>query len=112
MPLGFLRALFQPRFTWGIGPSPSRGSTGASLPLPRGRVLGGSSSINGMFYMRGHSLDYDTWRQMGCDGLGLADVLPYFKRMETSWRGAGAYHGASGPLQVAISLERCCCTSR
>ena len=63
-------------------------------------MLGGSSAINGMFYMRGHPRDYDTWRQMGCDGWGYADVLPYFKRMETSWRGEGKYHGGSGPLQV------------
>ncbi len=71
------------------------------LMLPRGRLLGGSSSINGMFYMRGHPRDYDTWRQMGCEGWGYADVLPYFKKMETSWRGEGKYHGGSGPLHVA-----------
>jgi choline dehydrogenase len=68
--------------------------------LPRGKVHGGSSSVNGMFYMRGHSLDYDTWRQMGCTGWSYADVLPYFKRAETSWRGAGPYHGGDGPLHV------------
>jgi choline dehydrogenase len=100
MPLGFMRALFQSRFTWGFWSEPEPHLNGRKLPLPRGRVLGGSSSINGMFYMRGHSLDFDTWRQMGCTGWGYADVLPYFKRMETSWRGAGAYHGANGPLHV------------
>jgi choline dehydrogenase len=68
--------------------------------LPRGKVLGGSSSINGMFYMRGHPLDFDAWRDAGCTGWGYADVLPYFKRMETSWRGADAWHGDRGPLQV------------
>ncbi|MGI4881285.1 MAG: GMC family oxidoreductase, partial [Janthinobacterium lividum] len=80
---------------------------GRRIPLPRGRVLGGSSSINGMFYMRGHSLDFDTWRQMGCEGWSFADVLPYFKKMETSWRGAGPWHGDSGPLHVApVDTER------
>jgi choline dehydrogenase len=63
-------------------------------------VLGGSSSINGLFYMRGHTLDFETWRQMGCEGWGYADVLPYFRKMETSWRGEGPYHGGSGPLSV------------
>jgi choline dehydrogenase len=100
LPLGFMRALFQSRFTWGFWSEPEPHLNGRKLPLPRGRVLGGSSSINGMFYMRGHSLDFDTWRQMGCTGWGYADVLPYFKRMETSWRGAGPYHAADGPLHV------------
>jgi choline dehydrogenase len=100
MPLGFMRALFQSRFTWGFWSEPEPHLNARKLPLPRGRVLGGSSSINGMFYMRGHSLDFDTWRQMGCAGWGYADVLPYFKRMETSWRGASAFHGDKGPLHV------------
>ena len=100
MPLGFMRAMFQPRFTWPFWSEPEPHLNGRKIPIPRGRVLGGSSSINGMFYMRGHSLDYDTWRQMGCEGWSYADILPYFKRMETSWRGAGAYHGDKGPLHV------------
>jgi choline dehydrogenase len=73
---------------------------GRSLWLPRGKVLGGSSSINGMFFMRGHSGDFDAWAGLGCDGWSYADVLPYFKRMETSWRGVGPWHGADGPLHV------------
>ncbi len=60
-----------------------------------------------MFYMRGHSNDFDTWRDLGCTGWGYRDVLPYFRRMETSWRGAGPYHGDSGPLPVtAIDTAR------
>ena len=101
MPLGFMRAMFQPRFTWPFWSEPEPHLNGRKVPIPRGRVLGGSSSINGMFYMRGHSLDFDTWRQMGCEGWSYADVLPYFKKMETSWRGAGPYHGGSGPLHVS-----------
>ncbi|WP_404712916.1 GMC family oxidoreductase [Sphingomonas sp. MMS24-J13] len=100
MPLGFLKAVVDPRFNWGFLTEPEPGLGGRQLPLPRGRVLGGSSSINGMFYMRGHPGDYDQWRQMGASGWGFADVLPYFKRMEKSWRGEGKYHGASGPVEV------------
>jgi choline dehydrogenase len=100
MPLGFLKAMLNPEFNWGYVSEPEPHLNDRRLMLPRGRLLGGSSSINGMFYMRGHPRDYDTWRQMGCEGWGYADVLPYFKRMETSWRGAGKYHGGSGPLHV------------
>ena len=101
MPLGFLKAMLNPRFNWGYMSEPEPYLNHRRIFLPRGKVLGGSSSINGMFYMRGHPLDYDTWRQMGCEGWGYADVLPYFKKMETSWRGPGKYHGGSGPLHVA-----------
>ena len=100
MPLGFLKAVMDPRFNWGFLTEPEPGLDGRQLPLPRGRVLGGSSSINGMFYMRGHPADYDQWRQMGASGWGYADVLPYFKRMEKSFRGEGKYHGGSGPVEV------------
>ncbi len=100
MPLGFLRAMLNPKYNWGYASEPERHLNDRRMMLPRGKVLGGSSSINGMFYMRGHPRDFDTWRQMGCEGWGYADVLPYFKKMETSWRGAGKYHGGDGPLQV------------
>jgi choline dehydrogenase len=101
MPLGFLRALLNPEFSWGYTSEPEPTLNGRSLWLPRGKVLGGSSSINGMFFMRGHSRDFDTWRALGCDGWGYADVLPYFKRLESSWRGAGPWHGADGPLPIS-----------
>ncbi len=100
MPLGFLRALRQPRYTWGYKSEPERHLHGRSIVLPRGRVLGGSSSINGMFFMRGHSLDFEHWSSLGCEGWGFADVLPYFKRMEASWRGDGPDHGGGGRLPV------------
>jgi choline dehydrogenase len=100
MPLGFLRALFRPEFSWGYWSEPEPHLDERRLPLPRGRVLGGSGSINGMFYMRGHSRDFDGWSAAGCEGWSYREVLPYFQRMESSWRGAGPYHGASGPLPV------------
>jgi choline dehydrogenase len=100
MPLGFLRAVLDPTLSWGYMSEPEPTLDGRSLSLPRGRVLGGSSSINGMFFMRGHSRDFDAWASLGCAGWSYADVLPYFKRMEKSWRGTGAWHGGDGPLHV------------
>jgi choline dehydrogenase len=101
MPLGFLRAFRDPTLTWGYMSEPEPHMNGRVIPATRGRVLGGSSSINGMFFMRGHSRDFDGWRDLGCRGWGYADVLPYFKRLESSWRGAVPYHGASGPMPIA-----------
>ncbi|HTU66693.1 MAG TPA: GMC family oxidoreductase N-terminal domain-containing protein [Steroidobacteraceae bacterium] len=101
MPLGFLRAFRDPTLTWGYVSEPEPQLNGRVLPIPRGRVLGGSSSINGMFFMRGHSGDFDGWRDAGATGWGYADVLPYFKKLEDSWRGAVPYHGAGGPMPVA-----------
>jgi choline dehydrogenase len=100
MPLGFLRALFDPTLSWGYVSEPEPTLDGRSLWLPRGKVLGGSSSINGLFFMRGHSGDFDGWAARGCEGWSYADVLPYFKRMEKSWRGMGRWHGGDGPLHV------------
>ncbi len=101
MPLGFLRAVFNPALSWGYMSEPEPTLDGRSLWLPRGKVLGGSSSINGMFHMRGHSRDFDAWAALGCEGWSYAEVLPYFRRLETSWRGAGRWHGGDGPLRVA-----------
>jgi choline dehydrogenase len=100
MPLAFLKAMFRPGLVWNYMSEPEPGLNGRQLWLPRGRVLGGSSSINGMFYMRGHSSDFNAWRDRGCVGWGYEDVLPYFRRMESSWRGASHYHGATGPVHV------------
>lgn len=100
MPVGFMKALAQPGLTWGYETEPEPELLGKRLPLPRGRVLGGSSSINGMFHIRGHRLDFDEWRDLGCEGWGYDDVLPYFIRSESNWRGANAHHGDQGPLQI------------
>ena len=88
-------------YNWGFWTEPEPNLNNRKLWWPRGRGLGGSSSINGMIYIRGHARDYDTWRQMGLDGWGYSDVLPYFKRNEDFEGGADAYHGAGGPLHVS-----------
>ena len=100
MPLAFLKAMPDPRFNWTYMTEPEPNLDGRRLPLPRGRVMGGSGSINGMFAMRGHPGDYDQWAQMGARGWSFADVLPYFRKLEDSWRGEGTYHGAGGPVHA------------
>ena len=91
-------------YDWGYQTEPEPHLGGRKLATPRGKVIGGSSSINGMVYVRGHARDFDTWRDMGAQGWGYADVLPYFKRME-NWHGAhgggdGAWRGHDGPLHI------------
>ena len=88
-------------YNWGFWTEPEPRLDNRKLWWPRGRGWGGSSSINGMIYIRGHPRDYDQWRQMGLEGWGYADVLPYFKRSETLESGADAYHGGDGPLHVS-----------
>jgi choline dehydrogenase len=84
--------------TWGYWTEPQAQLEGRRLYWPRGRALGGSSSINGMVYIRGHASDYDRWAQAGCTGWGWADVLPWFLKAEDSDRGPSDWHGAGGPL--------------
>ncbi|MBO9601973.1 MAG: choline dehydrogenase [Novosphingobium sp.] len=100
MPLAFLKAMPDPRFNWTYWTEEEPHLGGRKMPLPRGRVMGGSGSINGMFAMRGHPLDYDQWAQMGARGWSYADCLPYFRKSEDSWRGESTYHGTGGPVQV------------
>lgn len=101
MPIAFPKVARSKPFIWEWESEPEPGLNGRRLPIRRGRVLGGSSSINAMIYARGNRLDYDLWRQKGLTGWGYADVLPYFRRLEDSWRGGGLYHGAGGPVQVS-----------
>ena len=86
---------------WGFWTEPEPNLDGRKLWWPRGKGWGGSSSINGMIYIRGHARDYDQWRQMGLAGWSYADVLPYFKRSETFEGGADSWHGGEGPLYVS-----------
>jgi len=88
-------------FDWGYWTEPQRHLNDRRLYWPRGRVLGGSSSINGMVYIRGHASDYDRWAQTGLTGWGWSDVLPYFRRAEHSERGSDAWHGEGGPLHTS-----------
>jgi choline dehydrogenase len=90
---------------WAYTTVPQRGCNGRRLEIPRGKVLGGSSCLNGMIYIRGHRSDYDAWAAGGCDGWGYEDVLPLFKRSEDFSRGESEYHGAGGPLRVTADYE-------
>lgn len=93
--------LFKTAYDWNYQTTPQDRAGGRSIYWPRGRVLGGSSSINAMIYIRGNRHDFDMWRDdYGCEGWGYTDLLPYFLRAEGNSRGASAYHGASGPLSV------------
>ncbi len=101
MPLAWRDTFMNPRFGWGYQSEPEPHADGRRIPVPRGKVLGGSSSVNGMMYSRGHPADYDEWRDLGADGWSYAEVLPYFRRAEANWRGESLYHGAEGPLTVS-----------
>ncbi len=100
MPLGFLQALRNPRLTWPFVSEPEPHVGGRVFPLPRGRVLGGSSSINGTVHFRGHPLDFDEWASLGCTGWDYSSVLPHFKRSEDFWAGENAQRGVGGPIAV------------
>ncbi|TMV92679.1 choline dehydrogenase [Thioclava sp. BHET1] len=101
MPGALSYPMNMPIYDWGFSSEPEPGLGGRRLATPRGKVLGGSSSINGMVYVRGHARDFDHWEESGAQGWGYADVLPYYKRMEHWHGGAGSqWRGTSGPLHV------------
>ncbi len=101
MPAALSYPMNMARYDWGLQSEPEPQLNNRRLATPRGKVIGGSSSINGMVYVRGHARDFDTWAQMGADGWGYADVLPYFRRMEHAHGGSGpAYRGTKGPLHI------------
>ena len=118
VPAGYYRTMLDPSVTWQFGAGPEPHLDGRIVPWPRGRVLGGTSAINGLLYVRGQSQDYDTWRQLGNTGWSYDDVLPYFKRAQDQERGADEFHGAGGPLGVSdvrmnnplcdAYIEACC----
>ena len=101
IPLGFGKTFADASVNWCYETEPDPGAAGRRVFWPRGRVLGGSSSINGMVYIRGQAEDFDHWRQLGNTGWSFDNVLPYFKRAEHQTRGADAFHGAGGPLCVS-----------
>ncbi|MGB7271229.1 MAG: choline dehydrogenase, partial [Albidovulum sp.] len=100
MPAAVLSNLNSTRHNWAFQGEPEPELNGRQIQHDRGKTLGGSSSINGMVFIRGHALDYEGWQQAGCQGWGYADVLPYFKRMENYGGGADAFRGDDGPMHV------------
>src|SRR5918995_766332 len=96
IPVGYLKAIGNPRADWMFVTEPQAGLNGRSLAYPRGKVIGGSSAINGMIYMRGQAADYDGWRQLGLTGWGWDDVLPVFRRHEDYFLGEGPFHSSGG----------------
>lgn len=100
MPAALSYPMNMSRYDWGFESEAEPHLGGRKLATPRGKVIGGSSSINGMVYVRGHALDYDTWQDMGASGWSYQDVLPYFQRMEKSHGGEVGWRGTSGPLHV------------
>ena len=100
--IGFL-ASFEQSSNWGFQTEPMAELGGRGLVLLQGRIVGGSSSINGMVYTRGHPSEYDLWRQMGCEGWAFRDVLPYFKRLEAREGGSDEWHGRDGPVTLKRS---------
>ncbi len=101
IPVGYASTLKDPKVNWLYATEPDPGTGGRSHVWPRGKVLGGSSSINAMLYVRGQRSDYDGWRQMGNAGWGWDDVLPYFRKSQNQERGACDLHAVGGPLNVA-----------
>jgi choline dehydrogenase len=101
LPIGYYKTMFNPNTSWNYETEPEDTVAGRSIPWPRGKTLGGSSSINGLLYVRGQHADYDHWRQLGNAGWSWENVLPYFKKAEDQERGSDEFHGTKGPLGVA-----------
>jgi choline dehydrogenase-like flavoprotein len=100
IPIGYARLLTNPAANWLYSSEPETTTNGRRIPVPRGRLLGGSSAINGMAFVRGQAQDFDSWAQMGNRGWSYSDVLPYFKRIESYQGGDDAFRGRDGPLRV------------
>ncbi len=110
VPVGYFKTIHNPATDWCYETEPDPGLNGRSLKWPRGKVLGGSSSINGLLYVRGQHQDYDKWAELGCTGWSYDDVLPFFKKAQNQARGESDYHGVNGPLQVSdMSFRRDIC---
>ncbi|MEZ5815809.1 MAG: GMC family oxidoreductase N-terminal domain-containing protein [Hyphomicrobiaceae bacterium] len=107
IPIGYAKLISNPAANWLYSAEPEPSTNGRRLPVPRGRILGGSSSINGLAFVRGQAQDFDTWAQMGNRGWSYREVLPFFKRME-SYAGGGddAYRGREGPLRITNPVPR------
>ena len=107
IPVGYFKTMHNPKLDWCYVTEPDQGIDGRQLQWPRGKVLGGSSSLNGLLYVRGQKEDYDHWAALGNKGWSYKEVLPYFKKSEDQERGADAYHGVGGLLKVSdLRLRR------
>jgi choline dehydrogenase len=107
VPVGYFKTMHNPKFDWCYKTEPDEGIDGRSLQWPRGKVLGGSSSLNGLLYVRGQREDYNRWSALGNKGWAYDEVLPYFKKSEDQERGGDKYHGVGGPLKVSnLRLRR------
>ena len=100
IPVGYYKTMHNPKMDWCFKTEPDETMNNRSINYPRGKTLGGSSSINGLLYIRGQEQDYNTWRQLGNIGWAWKDVLPYFLKAEDQQRGSGEFHGTGGPLSV------------
>lgn len=105
IPAGYVKTMIDPTVNWLFDAEPEPYTFNRTIPVPRGRVLGGSSSINGMIYVRGQAADYDGWAQAGNRGWSYDDVLPYFKKAENRENPEGPHRGVGGPLNVANQRE-------
>ena len=101
VPMGYAKTFVDPRVNWMFESEPEERLNNRTMYQPRGKVLGGTSSINGMIYMRGHAADYDQWRQLGNEGWDYDSVLPFFRKAEDNERGESEFHGTGGPLRVS-----------
>ena len=106
IPAGYIKLLDHKTLTWGYTAEPDPGVNNRAILYPRGRVLGGSSSINGMIYVRGQPEDFDHWSQLGNRGWGWDGVLPYFKKAESWEAGEDEFHGAEGPLLTSRTADK------
>jgi choline dehydrogenase len=107
IPVGYFKTMHDPKLDWCYLTEPDPGIANRQLQWPRGKVLGGSSSLNGLLYIRGQRADYDHWADLGNPGWRYDDVLPYFRKSEDQQRGANAYHGVGGPQKVSdLRLNR------
>ena len=106
IPIGYGKLIHKPSVNWCYQTEPEPSTADRAIFWPRGKVLGGSSSINGLVYIRGQRQDYDGWAEAGCHGWSYDEVLPYFRRSERQQRGSNGYHGTDGPLGVSDLDER------
>ena len=106
IPIGYAKLFSNPKVNWLYKTEPEPELNGRQIVQPRGKVLGGSSSINGLIYVRGQQQDFDVWRQLGCTGWSFDDCLPYFIRAEDHEHGGNDWHGEGGPLAVSEARDK------